>query len=383
MNTKKSTREKPTNQTPNNSIKVSVIVPCYNVSQYIERCLYFLINQTLYDIEIICVDDKSTDDTLQIIQRYANKDKRIKLIKHEVNYGVAVARNSALDISRGEYIGFVDPDDYVDFDFYENLYNAAVTTNSVIAKANVICCDSHRNSFVSYNSNEQIRHDILYFSTSFWSAIYKHKFLNEHLIRFPDEIRTAQDAVFLTKVTLNTDKITIVDNTYYHYYYQREGSLDSKKLSHWKAESKLKAFTQNLKYIEESNLQHDRKILAIERHVLTHALYECCDKIYENELDHKKMFLFLSDVVTRHPDITYLDKKAKECLQYKKFRAFRPKKHIERKRFYLFHFIPFINIDTTGLVTSVMLFDFLPLFKMYENRRMYLFGIIPLIKIKG
>ena len=363
--------------------KVSVIVPCYNVSLYIERCLDSLINQTLADIEIICVDDRSTDNTLQIIQMYAKKDKRIKIIKHEVNKGVAVARNSALDVAKGEYIGFVDPDDYVDTNFYEKLYNAVVSTNSIVAKANVICFSNAVNDFVNYHSNELIKRDILYFSSSFWSAIYNRKFLEKHSIRFPDEIRTAQDTVFLTMVTINTSAITFVEDTFYHYYYQREGSLDSHKLPHWKVESKLNAFKLNLKYIEDSNLQGDRKVLAIERHVVTHALYECGAKVYENESDHRKMFSFLADVIKQYPDITYMNKKTKEYFIQGRFTAFLSRKNLKRKRLYLFHFIPFIKIDTVGSVVSVFLFDFLPIFKMVDNRKMYLFGIIPFIKIRG
>ena len=117
--------------------KVSVVVPCYNVATYVGACLDSLVNQTLHDIEIICVDDKSTDDTANIIKKRAGADARIKLIELPQNAGVSVARNTGIDAATGEYIGFVDPDDYVDLDFYEKLYEVATRENADIAKANL------------------------------------------------------------------------------------------------------------------------------------------------------------------------------------------------------------------------------------------------------
>ena len=96
--------------------KVSVVVPCYNVEKYVSKCLQTLCNQTLQDIEIICVDDKSTDSTLDILQQYAAQDSRIQVQCNKSNRGVSFSRNIGLQYAHGEYVGFVDPDDYVDFD---------------------------------------------------------------------------------------------------------------------------------------------------------------------------------------------------------------------------------------------------------------------------
>ena len=101
--------------------KVSVILPCYNVSEYIDKCMDSLLNQTLSDVEFIFVDDCSTDDTYNQIKKYT--DPRIKLIHHEVNRYTAEARNTGIDNATGEYLAFVDPDDYLDYIFLEKLYN--------------------------------------------------------------------------------------------------------------------------------------------------------------------------------------------------------------------------------------------------------------------
>ena len=100
--------------------KISVIVPVYNVEQYLPQCLDSIINQTYKNLEIICVDDGSPDNSGKILDEYAKKDKRIKVI-HQENQGVSVARNTGLDNATGKYIGFVDPDDWIEADYYETL----------------------------------------------------------------------------------------------------------------------------------------------------------------------------------------------------------------------------------------------------------------------
>jgi len=116
---------------------VSIIVPIYNVEPYLHRCLDSLVNQTLKDIEIICINDCSPDNSLDILKEYAEKDERINIINFEKNQGVSVARNTGIEIAKGEYIGFVDSDDYVDLDFYEKLYKKARETDADMVKASL------------------------------------------------------------------------------------------------------------------------------------------------------------------------------------------------------------------------------------------------------
>lgn len=113
-------------------IKVSLIIPVYNVEKYLEKCLDSLINQTLKEIEIICVNDGSTDNSPAILEQFKLKDNRIKIINQE-NLGVSQARNNGINTSQGEYIGFVDSDDYVDNDYFEKLYNSAKKFNAEVA----------------------------------------------------------------------------------------------------------------------------------------------------------------------------------------------------------------------------------------------------------
>ena len=112
---------------------VSVIVPVYNVEKYLEECLDSIINQTLEDIEIICVNDGSTDNSLKILKKYAKKDNRIKIINQK-NCGLGCARNSGLNQSQGDYIFFLDSDDYLNPNILEKLYPKALESHSEIGK---------------------------------------------------------------------------------------------------------------------------------------------------------------------------------------------------------------------------------------------------------
>jgi len=121
-----------------NDIKVSVIVPVYNGEKWLNRSLRSLVNQTLKEIQIICVNDCSTDNSLAILQQYAKKDKRIVIKNLKKNGGESAARNKGLKIAKGKYIAFIDQDDYIDLDFYEKLYEQTKDEKMDIVKGNVI-----------------------------------------------------------------------------------------------------------------------------------------------------------------------------------------------------------------------------------------------------
>ena len=118
-------------------IKVSVIVPVYNTFRYLEQCLNSILNQTLKEFEVICVNDGSTDDSAKILEKYSQKDKRIVVINQE-NAGASAARNAGLDCAKGRYIAFVDSDDYIKKNFLEVLYTTAVNTEADITACDII-----------------------------------------------------------------------------------------------------------------------------------------------------------------------------------------------------------------------------------------------------
>lgn len=202
-------------------IKVSIIVPIYDVEQYLRDCLDSLINQTLRDIEIICINDCSPDNCLEIIKEYQQKDSRIKLIDHEINKGVSVARNNGINMATGEYIGFCDPDDYLDLNFYELLYTKAKEGNIDIVGAGMLIiknANALKNKSINKNTTLLIKpsKNKFLFIYNFCSAIYRTSFLEENKIDFPSNIFASEDIVFSIKNVVFAKTFDVVDNTFYN-----------------------------------------------------------------------------------------------------------------------------------------------------------------------
>lgn len=219
-----------------NKVKVSIIIPVYNVQKYLEKCIKSVTSQTLKEIEIFLIDDGSTDVSWEIIQKFAKKDKRIVAIQQE-NAGAAVARNQGLALAKGDYIGFVDSDDYVDSDYFEELYKAAIKYKSDITrayvKAEIETSDDYQlnHSVDGYNSYYNVRlkkealANKLSLTSSNWLAIYKRSLLDKHNIRFIPEIRTGQDNIFNLHISYVANKVSFVDKETYYHMVRRDGSL--------------------------------------------------------------------------------------------------------------------------------------------------------------
>ena len=250
--------------------KVSIIIPVYNAEDYLARCLDSVCNQTLKDIEIICVNDCSKDKSLEILNSYASKDKRIKVIDCKVNGGESVARNIGIDNATGEYLAFVDNDDVVDLDFYEKLYNEAAKTGADITKAEAkeIYYDG---KICTRSVNKKIRETgcKAYFIGDWWTAIYKRDFINKNNIRLPGGIVLGGDLLFVNEAVIAANKVATIDGTYY-YHLMREDSGDSKLLSLDKIKSVL--------YISEKIIYN---INNIDINIIKE---ECYDHIYWNRL---------------------------------------------------------------------------------------------------
>ncbi len=237
-------------------LKISIIIPVYNVEPYLVRALDSVCNQTLKEIEIICINDCSTDNSLSILEEYAKNDDRIKVINFTKNKGAAVARNTGLKEATGEYLGFIDPDDYIDLNYYEELYNKAIEDNADIVKCprknidlNGVCTIGPLHQRLLNEKNK------FKFTYEWTTAIYKTKIIFENDIIFPEECLKGQDDVFLNRFILKIDKLSLIDNVFY-YYVRRENSLNANKLSINKLKSALKAFQLILDNIENSDLSN-------------------------------------------------------------------------------------------------------------------------------
>lgn len=200
--------------------KVSVIIPVYNTEKYLRKCLDSVCNQTLSDIEIICVNDCSPDNSLDILKEFSQKDSRIKVINFEENKGVSIARNTGIDSATGEFIGFVDADDFIDLDFYEKLYNKAIETDADCVKGNIFDYDEKTDKSTLtafYDQNDKIRKNKAYFCYGFTSAIYKTKVIQENGVNFPENITYFEDPYFSIFASIYTHNIEFVDSAKYNY----------------------------------------------------------------------------------------------------------------------------------------------------------------------
>lgn len=225
-------------QNNKNEKLVSIIVPIYNVEQYIDRCISSLINQTLKDIEIILVDDGSPDNCPRICENYSERYENIKVI-HKQNEGLGFARNSGIDIASGKYVIFVDSDDFVTNDMCEVLYNKAEKYNADIVyanhykyKDNKICeLVKEINNDIIFDTKESIREfmiDMIAMSpnksndtpieVSVWGAIFKRNTLKENNIYFVSEREyISEDVVFNLELYPKTNKIVLCPEVVYYY----------------------------------------------------------------------------------------------------------------------------------------------------------------------
>ena len=204
-------------------VKISVIIPVYNDEKFLGECLDSVSNQTLDDIEIICINDGSTDSSLEILNEYST-DKRITIIT-QTNQGSGIARNNGLDIAQGEYIGFLDADDiYINKQSLEIMFDAAKKHDANMISANLKFLTQERNlisnphykrgTFHYFKEESLIEPDEYGIPFYFYKNLYKADLIED--IRFPDLLR-GQDPIFLSKVLSEVDEIYGVPIDFYGY----------------------------------------------------------------------------------------------------------------------------------------------------------------------
>lgn len=217
---------------------VSIIVPCYNVASYVDACMDSLVNQTLEDIEIICVNDGSTDDTPALLHAWGARDSRVRVIDRE-NGGLSAARNTGMDMAGGEYIGFVDPDDYVEHSMYERLLEEACRH-----EADVTACGytgfSDRDGTVldewtwspapgvEEDVQASVFHPDAVWKRMFpvaWNKLYKRDFLEKNTLRFEPSFRQGEDDAFWMLLLAHASRLAVISDRLYWYRRQREGAI--------------------------------------------------------------------------------------------------------------------------------------------------------------
>lgn len=213
-------------------IKISIIVPVYNVENYVSNCITSLLKQTYENIEIILVDDGSLDNSGKICDEYAKKDERIKVI-HQKNAGVSAARNRGIEVATGDYIGFVDSDDYVSEEMYEHLLSVCLNNNVDIAQCDRVYTEKlyterekieNTSEKVYIINRQKALHELLCsrsVRSSLWSKLYKKELFDG--VRLDPRLVSGEDGIANYQLISKTDKIAVSEKAYY-YYYRRPGS---------------------------------------------------------------------------------------------------------------------------------------------------------------
>lgn len=219
-------------------VKLSIVIPFHNVREYLENSLKTVVNQTLKDIEIICINDASDDGSEEIVQKFAQNDGRFKIINLETRHGQGYARNIGIENATGKYIGFVDADDWVKETMFEKLFNRAEKFNSDISmcKTTLFNEQTQKEDFNGYyqldalrdffdkNFNAyEIKENILNFNVAIWNKIYRTDFLRNGNIRFPEGF-IYEDLPFFFETLLKSERMSIVDENLYYYRINRPGS---------------------------------------------------------------------------------------------------------------------------------------------------------------
>ncbi len=238
-------------------IKVSIIVPVYNVEEYLARCLDSLVNQSLKDIEIIVVNDGSPDNSQKIIDDYCKKYKNVKSFIKE-NGGLSDARNFGIEKAQGEYIAFLDSDDYVTTDMYMEMYNKAISGDfdMVVCDLNYVYDDKIIKASCNVKKDtNNIKDVMLNIYPAAWNKIFKRNLMDKG-IRFKKGV-WFEDVEFIYRLLPYINTIGVVHKTF-NQYVQREGSITNtinKKLYHY-----IDNWNGIVEYYKKNNLYEDYKL---------------------------------------------------------------------------------------------------------------------------
>ncbi|MCQ2485013.1 MAG: glycosyltransferase [Clostridia bacterium] len=308
--------------------KISIIVPAFNEEKYISRCLDSILTQTFSDFEVICIDDGSTDNTFKILTEYSEKDSRIIPLKNS-GKGVSSARNFGIENSHGEYIGFVDSDDFIQPQMYEFLYKALSENNGDMAICGCKRTGVQNNIFFEYNYKEYSATELIneYKIDSFlciWTKLIKKEIL-KNKIRF-ENFRIGEDSLFCSNLWINSSKVLFVDLPLYNYFTNPNG-------------------------VFSNNLSSEKWLDQIRTHYLA----------FKNFTDYKE----------NYPSVWFLENGIKFLLSYRLFSKKNKDKNNKKeiRKLYKKYFKEYKNCSDISLANKIYVFISYHFPLLYEVRR--------------
>ena len=274
---------------------ISVVLPVYNTEQYLKRCINSILNQTYKEIEIVCVDDGSSDGSGPILDEFAQSDSRIKVF-HTENRGVSSARNTALRAANGRYIGFVDSDDYIEPDYYEKLVSVLKKEEVDIATCGYYIDDTKK--IVKAENRKRVPVEPVPVEDFFvymyerdtykgvggylWTRLVKREVIKNNdgslKVYFKKEYGGADDIVFIAEMHLQSHLIQYIDEALY-YYVQREGSIVHSNFKQLESLTWIKAYEWIIEEYQRHGINED--ILDIIRRMYVYR----CGKLLETAID--------------------------------------------------------------------------------------------------
>ncbi len=255
---------------------ISIIVPIYNVEKYLANCLDSLLMQTHTELEVILVNDGSKDHSLEICKAYAEKDKRIVVID-KVNEGVSIARNTGLEAATGDYVAFIDPDDWVESEAYASMLSQLKKWESPICLCNFYkdtkrksqpkCFEFTSEVLEGDEVREQLVNNMIgmpdllpkyvYVMGSVWRGLYSRSFLNDNKLRFVPGLTIMEDLVFMVQTLLKCDKVAIDQGIWYHYVQHSASTLHTYNGQLW--EDQLVVYELLEQSLKEAQLEGDMR----------------------------------------------------------------------------------------------------------------------------
>lgn len=283
--------------------KISIIVPAFNIAEYLPRCLESIINQTYSNLEIIIISDGSTDGTNDVIKKFSEIDKRIVPV-FKTNSGVSDTRNKGLEIASGDYIGFVDGDDYIEPEMYECLLNNLLENDADISHCGYQMIFPSRVDYY-YNTGKKIIQDNKkgivdlivgeYIEPSPCVKLYRREIL--HNLRMPQNIRINEDVLFNFRAFCNSKKSVYEDKPFYHYIL-RKGSAATSKVNDYKLFDPIKVRKEIYNYccdnydIEIQSLAYSKylnSVISLFREIKNNNIKDRKEQANEYKFEIKKI----------------------------------------------------------------------------------------------
>lgn len=255
---------------------ISIIVPIYNVEKYLANCLDSLLAQTHKELEVILVNDGSKDKSLEICKAYAEKDTRIVVID-KINEGVSIARNTGIEAATGDYVAFIDPDDWVEPEAYASMLGQLKKWESPICLCNFYKDTKRRSQPKCFEFKEEVLEgeaireklinnmigmpDLLpkyvYVMGSVWRGLYNRNFLNSNELRFVPKLTIMEDLVFMVQTLLKCNKVAIDQGIWYHYVQHATSTLHTYNGQLW--EDQLVVYELLEQSLKDANLEGDMR----------------------------------------------------------------------------------------------------------------------------